>query len=57
MADITISDDAYAIAAEKATASGRSLRDWLTNAITLAADTQEPVDELLVDDGGFFSHV
>lgn len=57
MADIQISEDAFTIAAEKAHAAGRSLRDWLTHAITLAAEQQEPIEEILFDDCGFPSHV
>jgi len=53
VADIQISDDVLTIATEKAAAAGLSLADWLTRAVTETAAHQEPVAELLVDDGGF----
>ncbi|MGW4488395.1 hypothetical protein ACWEOE_31690 [Amycolatopsis sp. NPDC004368] len=53
MAAIEISDDALDVAAEHARAAGLSLTDWLARAITATAADERPVDELLVDDGGF----
>lgn len=53
MATIHIADDALTIATTKATEAGLSLTDWLTAAVAETAAHQEPVHELLVDDGGF----
>ncbi len=53
MAAIEIADDALAIATAKAEDAGLSLTDWLTHAVAETAAHQEPVAELLVDDGGF----
>jgi prophage DNA circulation protein len=53
VAAIEITDDALAIATDKAHAAGLSLTDWLTHAVAETAAHQEPVTELLVDDGGF----
>lgn len=55
MTSVELSDDVLAIAVQRAAAQGRSLRDWLTTAISQQAAAQQPVDEIPIDDGGFYS--
>jgi hypothetical protein len=55
MSEVDIPAETLALATEHAKANGATVRDWLVRAINNEAAAQQPVIEIPVDDGGFYS--